>query len=101
MMMVIHCLRLNLWYNAVTDMATMVATKVAIKSGTNTSVGFFELIVARWAIMLTGIMVRPDAFSTMNMICELEAVSFNGFTSCRLFMAFRLKGVAALSSPSI
>ena len=79
----------------------MVATKVAMSVGTNISVGFLELIVTLCAMMLTGIMVSPDAFSTINMICELEAVSFTGFTSCRLFMAFKLKGVAALSSPSI
>src|SRR5687767_8502427 len=94
MKMTIHCFRLNRWYKAVTAMATIVATKVAISTGTNISVGFLEFIVTLCAMMLTGMMVSPDAFSTMNMICELEAVSFTGFTSCRLFMAFKLNGVA-------
>src|SRR5688572_19669899 len=101
MIMTIHCLRVNFCHNAVTAIATMVATKVAISMGINISVGYFEFNVALCAMMLTGIIVSPDALSTMNMICELEAVSFIGFSSCRLFMAFKLNGVAALSRPSI
>ena len=48
-----------------------------------------------------GMRVSPLVCSTRNMICALLAVSFTGFRVCRLSMAFKPKGVAALSSPSI
>ena len=52
-------------------------------------------------MMLTGIIVRPEAFSTRNMIWAFEAVSFLGFESCISFMALSPMGVAALSSPNM
>src|ERR1700730_6243520 len=67
--------------------------------GINILVGSFDLRMARCAIILTGIIVRPEACNNMNMIWALEAVSLLGLSSCKLFMAFRPKGVAALSSP--
>ena len=55
----------------------------------------------RAARIETGIMVRPEAFNTKNMICAFEAVSFFGFNSCKSFIAFNPTGVAALSKPSM
>ena len=52
-------------------------------------------------MMETGMMVSPDVFSTRNMIMELVAVSFFGFSVCNSCMAFRPTGVAALSRPSM
>ena len=46
---------------------------------------------------VTGIRVRPDACSAMNMIWALDATSLFGFNSCKLSIAFKPKGVAALS----
>src|SRR5215813_8782964 len=99
-MMAIHCLRLNFCHIAVTLMATIVATKQDNTQGINTSAGLCDFMIALCAIMLTGMICKPDACSTINMICELEAVSFTGLISCKLFMAFNAKGVAALSSPN-
>src|SRR5690349_9464194 len=82
------------------SMAAMVATNVAIMQGTNMSVGLADFSAERAAMILTGIRVSPDACKHRNMICELEAVSLLGFTSCRLSMALMPNGVAALSSPS-
>ena len=48
-----------------------------------------------------GIRVRPEVFSTRNMIIGFDAVSFLGFSSCSCSIAFRPSGVAALSRPSI
>ena len=62
-------------------------------------VGFTEPIIARSAMMEIGMMVRPEAFSTRNMICASEAVSLSGLISCSSLMAFSPSGVAALSSP--
>ena len=54
-------------------------------------------------MMLTGISVRPLAFKTRNIICELLAtvLSSFGLISCSCFMACRPMGVAALSRPSM
>ena len=71
-------------------------------------------------MMLTGMMVSPEVLSTRNMIIGLVAVMFLSstcsfdhlldapsslffwtFSSCMLSMAFRPRGVAALSKPSI
>src|SRR5659263_637525 len=82
-------------------MAESVATNVAIKMGMNTSVGLVEPMMARWAMMLMGMMVMPAVFKARNMICALEAVSLSGLISWRLCMAFNPMGVAALSSPNI
>src|SRR5450432_4899270 len=68
--------------------------------GINMLVGSVDLRMARWAIILTGMIVSPEACNTMNMICALEAVSLLGLSSWRLFIAFRPNGVAALSRPS-
>ena len=45
--------------------------------------------------------VRPEVFSTRNMIMGFVAVSFFGLSSCICCMAFRPVGVAALSRPSM
>ena len=46
-----------------------------------------------------GMSVSPAACKHINMICELLARSFSLFSSCRLSIAFKPNGVAALSSP--
>src|SRR6185295_6476132 len=79
------------------NMAAMVAAKVAIMHGIKISVGFCAPRLDLYAMMVTGIRVRPDACSARNMICELEATFLFGFNSCRLCIAFNPKGVAALS----
>ena len=58
-------------------------------------------ICARYTMTETGIIVKPDVFSTKNMICALEARSLRGLTSCICCIAFKPTGVAALSNPSI
>ena len=65
------------------------------------SVGCAAPICARYTMMLMGIMVSPDVFSTKNIIIGLLAVSFLVFRSCSPSMAFSPKGVAALSNPSM
>ena len=52
-------------------------------------------------MMLTGINVSPDVLRTRNIIIELVAVSFFSFSACSCSIAFKPKGVAALSSPNI
>src|SRR5215213_1853547 len=83
------------------SMAAMVATNVAIMQGIKMSVGFAAagLTAALAAMMLTGMSVKPEACKQRNMICALEALSLLGLISWRLCMAFRPKGVAALSRP--
>ena len=56
--------------------------------------------MARWAIMERGIKTGPALCKTRNMIWALEAVSLTGFKSCKPCIAFRPKGVAALSRPN-
>src|SRR6476659_9559882 len=85
----------------VMTMLATVAMVVAIIRGTNTLVGLVLPLLARYAIMEIGISVRPLVCNTRNMICELLAVSFFGFSSCKLFIARKPNGVAALSRPSI
>ena len=82
-------------------MPAKVEKKVASRMGTNISVGWVAPSCARYTMMLIGISVSPDVFSTRNMIMGLLAVSFLEFNSCRPSIAFSPKGVAALSSPSI
>ena len=65
------------------------------------SVGWAAPIWARYTMMEIGISVRPLVFSTRNMIIGFEAVSFLGFSSCICSIAFRPRGVAALSKPSM
>ena len=67
--------------------------------GMKTSVGTLAPQATRIASMLMGIMVRLEVFSTRNMICGSDAFSWSGFTSCNSFMAFKPRGVAALSKP--
>ena len=81
--------------------AASVAKKVAIKIGKNTSAGVVEPFVALIAKILTGMIVRPEAFKTKNIICALVAFSGSGFKVCNSFIAFNPIGVAALSSPNI
>ena len=78
-----------------------VAMLVANNTGTNTSVGCAAPSWARYTMMPIGMMTNPEVFSTRNMIIGLLAVSFLGFSSCNPSMAFKPRGVAALSSPSI
>ena len=84
-------------------MPAMVLKNVERRIGRNTSLGFAAPIWARYVMMLTGMSVRPLAFSTRNIICELLAtvLSSFGFNSCNCFIACRPIGVAALSSPSM
>ena len=74
---------------------------VASSMGTNTSVGWAAPSWARNTRMEIGMMVRPDVLSTRNIIMGLVAVSFLVLSVCRLSMAFRPSGVAALSRPSM
>ena len=55
--------------------------------------------MARWAMMASGITVSPEVWMTRNMIWALLASSLRGFSVCKLSIAFRPKGVAALSRP--
>ena len=80
-------------------MAVMVATNVVIMQGIKIEVGSEAFNDALMAMILTGISVSPAACKHKNIICELEAVSFFGFNSWRLSMAFNPNGVAALSRP--
>ncbi|OPZ26605.1 MAG: hypothetical protein BWZ00_01625 [Bacteroidetes bacterium ADurb.BinA174] len=50
-----------------------VATNVAIIIGIKTSAGLAAPICARYTIIVTGISVSPDAFSTKNIIIGFEA----------------------------
>lgn len=65
--MLIRCLR----QTAITP--TRVATKVAIMMGMNMSAGLAAPSWARYTIMVTGIRVIPEAFSTRNMIIGFDA----------------------------
>ena len=78
-----------------------VEKKVAISIGIKISVGCAAPSWARYTMILTGISVSPDVFSTRNMIIGLLAVSFFGFSFCRPSIALSPSGVAALSRPSI
>ena len=75
----------------------MVAAKVAIIQGMNMSVGSAAPRPERYAIIVTGIKVRPEACNAKNINCALLATFLLGLSSCRLSMALRPKGVAALS----
>ena len=81
--------------------ATSVAKYVVSRMGRNTSAGLAAPSCARYTMMLIGMSVSPDVFSTRNMICAFVAVSFSGFNVCSSFMALSPSGVAALSSPSM
>ena len=69
--------------------------------GRKTSEGLAAPIWARYTMMLMGMTVSPEVLSTRNMIWALEAVSLSGFSSWSSCMAFRPRGVAALSRPSM
>ncbi len=77
----------------------MVATNVVIMQGTKISVGFADFKEALTAMILTGIKEKPAACKHKNMSCAFEAVCLVGFISCKLSIAFKPNGVAALSSP--
>src|SRR5690606_20943928 len=72
---------------------------VAMRIGMKMLVGLVDSIVTRSAMMERGMTDRPEALSTRNMICALDAVSLFGLSSCRSFIAFNPRGVAALSRP--
>ena len=74
---------------------------VAINIGRNMSEGLAAPICALYTITPKGTKVSPVVFNTRNMIIGLLAVSLSGFISCISFIAFRPRGVAALSSHSI
>ncbi len=78
-------------------MAAIVAIKVAIMQGIKISVGLAAPRLDLYAIIVTGISVSPDACNARNMTCELDATALFGFNSCRLSIAFKPNGVAALS----
>ena len=78
-----------------------VEKKVANKMGMKMSVGWAAPSCALYTIMLTGMSVSPEVLSTRNMIIGFDAVSFLLFNSCICSIAFRPRGVAALSSPSM
>jgi hypothetical protein len=67
--------------------------------GMKMSAGSLAPRIARCAITVTGISVRPAVFSTRNMSCASVASSLFGLRVCRLSMAFSPIGVAALSRP--
>ena len=82
-------------------MPANVEKNVAKRIGIKMSVGCAAPICTRYTMMETGISVRPLVFSTRNMIMALDALSFSVFSSCSCSMAFRPRGVAALSRPSM
>ena len=82
-------------------MPASVEKNVASRIGMKMSVGCAACSWARYTMMLTGISVRPLVFSTKNIIIGFDAVSFFVFSSCICSIAFRPRGVAALSSPSM
>src|SRR5258708_36271207 len=85
---------------ATVDIEAIVATKVAMTTGMNISVGSGALKEARRAITVIGITCRPEACRQRNMIWGLEAGSLSGLICWRLFFALMAKGLAASSSPS-
>src|SRR5690242_5533387 len=93
------CNTLIFCLNETIIIAAIVAANVAIMHGIKIEVGLAAFREARIAIMLTGISVNPEACKHKNMICEFEAVSLFGLSSCRLSIALMPKGVAALSRP--
>ena len=62
-------------------MPARVEKKVAISMGMNMSVGCAAPICARYTMMLTGMMVRPEVLSTRNIIMGFDAVSLRGLSS--------------------
>src|SRR5688572_4668196 len=65
--------------------------------GIKISVGFCAPSPDLNAIIVTGISVKPDACNAKNIICELDATALLEFSSCKLSIAFKPNGVAALS----
>src|SRR6266481_3290461 len=92
--MLILCLKLTIHIDAI------VVRKVAMTMGIKISVGSCAPLEARRAIIVIGITCKPEACRHKNMIWLLEAVDLSGLISWRLSIAFKAKGVAALSSPS-
>ena len=74
---------------------------VAIKRGKNTSAGFAAPSCARYAMIVVGMMVKPLAPSTTNIIMALDAFDLSLLSVWSSDMALSPIGVAALSSPSM
>ena len=60
---------------------TVVEMAVVISVGMKMSVGCAAPICERYIMMLTGININPEVFSTRNIIIGLVAVSFFGLSS--------------------
>ena len=99
--MIVRFSRLIFWKKLVMMIPASVEKNAANRIGINTSVGCAAPICARYTRIEIGISVRPLVFSTKNMIIGFVAVSFLGFSSCNCSIAFRPRGVAALSRPSM
>ena len=78
-----------------------VAMVVAMRIGTNTSVGFAAPHCARYIITPIGIRHNPEELRIRNMSIASVAVSFSVLIDCNSCIAFKPSGVAALSSPSM
>ena len=61
---------------------------VAMRIGTNTSVGCAAPSCERYIIMLMGMIVSPEVFNTRNIIIEFEARSLPPFSSWSSLIAF-------------
>ena len=87
-------------------MAVMIILEIVVMyvpttQGMKISEGLDAPKMALCAMMESGIICKPDVCKTKNIICALEAVSLLGLSSCKLCMAFKPNGVAALSNPNI
>ena len=79
--------------------AASVPMKEVIIHGNIISDGFVAFCAALYPMMDVGMSVKPAACRHKNMIWLLLAFPLSSFTSCMLSMAFKPKGVAALSRP--
>ena len=112
--------RLIFWNRLVMMIPASVEKKVASRMGMKMSVGWAAPIWARYTMIEIGISVSPLVFSTRNMIIGFEAVTLISFIWLSLILpcsfsifnlpssisfscsiAFRPRGVAALSRPSM
>ncbi|MNL63751.1 hypothetical protein D3C87_1879130 [compost metagenome] len=66
---------------AVMIILTTVVTYVPTTQGMNTSEGLSAPRIARWAMIDSGMICKPEVCSTRNMICAFDAVSLLGFNS--------------------
>ena len=74
---------------------------VAIQVGNTIDVGFSEFKEFLIAITVVGINCIEAVFIIINIIIELVNLSFELFSFCIVFIAFRPKGVAAFPKPKI